>query len=96
MQARHSRLKTPMPIVNRRNEDVWDRTLEAMGLQPLSSINRPATTATPSLPSGPAAAAPAASLKAQKTTIFDLPLETQKAIFEHVRFPGDPRYITPS
>jgi hypothetical protein len=72
--------------VNPRNENFWVRAMEGMGLQPLHAndkpvvimgqeasitMDAPATTGTDQAP------------ESKKTTILDLPNETQKAIFEH-------------
>jgi len=77
---------TPRPKLN--GEDVWDRTFNIMGLEPLSSkkdnsktmastdeISSPSLAADPSLAQGSGK---------KKMTIFDLPSETQKDIFKYV------------
>jgi hypothetical protein len=77
-------------MVDRRNEYVWSRALTAMGLQPLNSTTKPAA-AREQLSTAIRAPTPAYANSGEepkkKTTILDLPLETQKAIFQHASYP---------
>lgn len=91
MQSRHRRRHRLTPIIDRRNEHVWSRALTAMGLQPLNTNNKPAAskdeeTAAP-IHAPPSAAGSLSSEGKKKTTILDLPFETQKAIFQHASYP---------
>jgi hypothetical protein len=76
--------------VDRRNDYVWNRALEGMGLQALHSNNKSdvANAETSNAMDMPTPAASSSATKSKKKiTILDLPIETQKAIFEHASYP---------
>jgi hypothetical protein len=72
--------------VNPRNENFWVRAMEEMGLQPLHANDKPgaimAQDASITM-NAPAPMGTDPAPESKKTTILDLPNETQKAIFEH-------------
>jgi hypothetical protein len=87
LPGKPSRRKHSTPRTKPDGEDVWERTLDIMGLEPLSSNkdNTPAM-ATASDLSSPSPAEPSLvqGSEKKKLTIFDLPSETQKDIFKYV------------
>ena len=87
LPGKSSRRKNTTPRAKQDKEDVWERTFDIMGLEPLSSnkdnTSTMATASDISSPS-PAEPSPAQGSEKKKITIFDLPSETQKDIFKYV------------
>jgi hypothetical protein len=79
--------KKATPRAKQEKEDVWERTFNIMGLEPLSS-NKDKSTAMTTITdiSSPSPAGPSLAQGSEKKTvsILDLPSETQKDIFRYV------------
>jgi hypothetical protein len=74
-----SRKRGVTPITSFHREDVWLRTLDMMGMEPLQApASAPTSAILPSLES------PTTTDTKKKLSILDLPQETQKDIFKHV------------
>jgi hypothetical protein len=98
LPSNKSRRKGVTPIKKPNPDNVWQRTLAVMGLEPLSATSSDTSTstskavattsiATTAEPGGMAAPTPAPELtqgSKKKLTILDLPVEAQKDIFKHV------------
>ena len=85
------RRKTATPINKLNQEDVWQRTLDLMGLEPLNSkvngkmamqVDEEDVSSSPSTLATQAQGSQ--NGEGKKLTILDLPLETKKDIFKHV------------
>jgi hypothetical protein len=99
LPSNKSRRKGVTPIKKPNPDNVWQRTLAVMGLEPLSASSSSSNTSTSKAvaaaststatadPGGMAAPTPAPELtqgSQKKLTILDLPVEAQKDIFKHV------------
>ena len=81
LSARH-RIKAATPIVAPLREDVWERTLDQLGLEPLNVKDRPI----PSIPANADTSNQGSSSGSTKDgkQFHDLPNELQKKIFGFV------------
>lgn len=101
LPSKQARRKSATPVTKPEQGDVWRRVLDVMGLEPLmesqnqqhppplspASTDIEAAEAMAAPPLAEAAEAAAAPEAKTKVTILDLPSETQKDIFKHVRIP---------
>jgi hypothetical protein len=73
-----------LPVKKVHADDVWTKVLDQLGVEPLSAPTRStkALKATTSMAASTKAHAEGAT---RRLTILDLPSETQKEIFKHVR-----------
>jgi hypothetical protein len=93
LPSKTARRKHVTPIANLHENDVWQRTFKLLGLQPLTPFPNVAPYAAKqshnlkmaSITDIEAPPAESAEPKKPKITILDLPAETQKDIFKHVR-----------
>jgi hypothetical protein len=98
LPSKTARRKHVTPIANLHENDVWQRTFKLLGLQPLTPFadvapdaaqqSRALAMAFPNDIEAPPAES--AEPKKPKITILDLPAETQKDIFKHVRSLSEP------
>ena len=95
LPSKQARRKGPTPRRLIKKDDAWRVILAIMGLEPLGaegelypedSTSSPATMDTEAAEAMAAPTAADSAAGAKKMTILDLPSETQKDIFKHVRF----------
>ncbi len=93
LPSKTARRKHVTPIANLHENDAWQRTFKLLGLQPLTPFpdvapedaKQSRTLTMASVTDIEAPPAENAGPRSPKITILDLPAETQKDIFKHVR-----------
>ena len=84
MPEKQSRRKRFTPQAKSGADDAWQRTLDIMGLEPLSGNQEQTTIANGMSSPAPEASLAQGSEKKTEISILDLPSETQNEIFKHV------------